>query len=179
MFGKLGSGKRTLAAQVAIRIAKKNSALKLIIVTERDTLTEDLESRHSTILIIHDPVKSWYTDGYTEEIISILLKLVTSAKNKNNKFYVIAIFHCNDWNLLQFGRKKKTMETMFPERQAVSGNKISVNLIEMAKDNQENISNVPFHREKKNLDESLKMSFFLKNCAFHQEVLKDPIFFFL
>lgn len=42
MFGKLGSGKRTLAAQVAIRIAKTNPALKIKIVTERDTITEGL-----------------------------------------------------------------------------------------------------------------------------------------
>nr|XP_034319327.1 uncharacterized protein LOC117687192 [Crassostrea gigas] len=62
MFGKLGSGKRTLAAQVAIRIAKTNPALKIKIVTERDTITEDLESGQSTILIIHDPLKTWYTD---------------------------------------------------------------------------------------------------------------------
>lgn len=58
MFGKLGSGKRTLAAQIAIRIAKKNPALKLKIVTERETISEDLESMHSTILIIQDPVKT-------------------------------------------------------------------------------------------------------------------------
>lgn len=175
MFGKLGRGKRTLAAQVAIRIAKKNPALKIEIVTERDTITEDLKSRQSTILIIHDPVKSWYTDRYTEEIISILLKICTSAKKKDNNFYIIAIFHCDDWNSLQFGKKKKTMETMFPKRQAVSGNKISVKLIEMAKNNQENISNAQFHREEKSLDESFKMSLFLNNCAFQQEVLKDPI----
>lgn len=71
------------------------------------------------------------------------------------------------------------METMFPKRQAVSGNNISVKLIEMAKDNQENILNVPFHRKKKSLNESLKMSFFLKKRAFQQEVLKDPILFII
>lgn len=179
MIGKLGSGKRTLAAQVAIRIVKTNPALKIKIVTERDTITEDLESRQSTILIIHNPVKSWYTDRYTEEIISILLKICTSAKKKDNNFYIIVVFHCNDWNSLQFGKKKKTMETMFPKRQAVSGNKISVKLIEMAKDNQENILNVPFHRKKTSLDESLKMSLFLKHRAFQQEVLKDPILFII
>lgn len=179
MFGKLGSGKRTLAAQVAIRIAKKNPALKIKIVTERDTISEDLKSRQSTILIIHDPVKTWYTDRYTEEIISILLKICTTAKKKKNNFYIIAIFHCDDWKSLQFGKKKKTMETMFPKRQAVNGNKISVKLIEMAKDNQENISNVPFHREEKSLDESLKMSLFLKNRAFQQDVLNNPILFII
>lgn len=105
--------------------------------------------------------------------------MCTSAKNKDNNFYIIVVFHCNDWSSLQFGKKKKTMETIFPKRQAVSGNKISVKLIEMAKDNQENISNVPCHRKKKSLDESLKMSLFLKNRAFQQEVLKDPISFII
>lgn len=156
MFGKLGSGKRTLASQVAIRIAKKNPALKIKIVRERDTISEDLESRHSTILVIQDPLKTWYTDRYTEEIISILSRICKSAKNKDNNLYIIAIFHCNDWNdLLQFGKKKKMMETIFPNRQAICGNKISVKLIEMAKDNQENT--------------------FLKNLAFQKNVLNNPI----
>lgn len=175
MFGKLGSGKRTLAAQVAIRIAKKNPALKLKVVKERDTISEDLESRQSTILIIHDPLKTWYTDRYAEEIISTLSRICTSAKNKDNKFYIIAIFHCNDWNLLQFGKKKKTMETIFPKSEPICGNKMSVKLNKMAKGNQENISNVPFHREEKSLDESLKMTLFLNNRTFQQNVLNNPI----
>lgn len=179
MFGKLGSGKRTLAAQVAIRIAKKNPALKLKVVTERDTISEDLESRQSTILIIHDPLKTWYTDRYAEEIISTLSRICTSAKNKDKKFYIIAIFHCNDWNLLQFGKKKKTMETIFPKSEPICGNKMSVKLIKMAKGNQENISNVPFHREEKSLDESLKMTLFLNNRAFQQDVLNNPILFII
>lgn len=179
MIGKLGSGKRTLAAQVAIRIAKKNPALKLKVVTERDTISEDLESRQSTILIIHDPLKTWYTDRYAEEIISTLSRICTSAKNKDKKFYIIAIFHCNDWNLLQFGKKKKTMETIFPKSEPICGNKMSVKLIKMAKGNQENISNVPFHREEKSLDESLKMTLFLNNRAFQQDVLNNPILFII
>lgn len=126
MFGKLGSGKRTLAAQVAIRIAKKNPALKFKVVKERDTISDDLESRQSTILIIHDPLKTWYTDRYAEEIISTLSRICTSAKNKDKKFYIIVIFHCNDWNLLQFGKKKKTMETIFPKSEPICGNKMSV-----------------------------------------------------
>lgn len=108
MFGNLGSGKRTLAAQVAIRLAKKNPNLKIKIVTERDTITEDLESRHSTILIIHDPLRTWYTDSYTENIISVLLRICMRAKNKGNAFYVIAIFHCNDWNSLEMTLFLKT-----------------------------------------------------------------------
>lgn len=176
MFGKLGSGKRTLAAQVAIRIAKKNPALKLKIVTEGDTITEDLESRHSTILVIHDPVKSWYTDRYTEEIISILLKICTSAKNKDNNFYIIVVFHCNcDWNSLQFGNKKNTMETMFPKREPIYGKKLSVKLSEMVKDNHEDISNVPFQKGKKSTKETFELTLFIKNPAFQHYVLDNPV----
>lgn len=58
MFGKLGSGKRTLSAQVAIRLAKKNRKLKIKIVREGGLRSEDLGSRQSTILVIHDPVKN-------------------------------------------------------------------------------------------------------------------------
>lgn len=175
MFGKLGSGKRTLAAQVAIRIAKTNPALKLKIVTERDTITEDLESMHSTILIIHDPVKTWYTDRYTEEIISILLRICSSAKNKNNNLYIIVIFYCNDWNSLQFGKKKITMARMFPKREAIYGKKFSVKLSDRVKDNQEDISNVPFQKGKKSTEESFELTLFLKNPAFQYDVLDNPV----
>lgn len=124
--------------------------MKFKIDTKRDTITEDLESRHSTILIIHDPVKAWYTGRYTEYIlINILLRICTSAKNKDNNFYVIALFHCNDWKSLHFGKKEKTMETIFPNIQAICGNKISVKLIEKANDNQENISNVLLTKKEK------------------------------
>lgn len=179
MFGKLGSGKRTLAAQVAIRIAKTNLALKIKIVTERDTITEDLGSKQSTILIIHDPVKAWYTDRYTEEIISILLKLCTSAKNKDNNIQIIVIFHCNDWKSLQFGNKKNTMETMFPKREHIYGKKLSVNLSKLVKDNQEDISNVPFQKGEKSNKESFDLTLFLKNSAFQHDVLDNLIMFII
>lgn len=175
MFGKLGSGKRTLAAQVAIRIAKKNPALKIKIVTERDTITEDLEPRDSTILIIHDPVKTWYTDRYTEEITSILLRICSNARNKNNNLYIIAIFHCNDWNLLPFEKKKTTMETMFPKRQAICGNKISAKLADPVKNNRGDISNVRLQKVEKSNGESFEMSLFFKNRAFQQDVLGNTI----
>lgn len=175
MFGKLGSGKRTLAAQVAIRIAKKNPEMKFKIVTERDTITKDLESRHSTILIIHDPVKSWYTDRYTEYIIYILSRICTSAKNKDNNLYVIAIFHCNDWNSLHFGKKKLTMEKLFPKREPIYGKKLSVKLSYRVKDNQEDISYVPFQKWKKSTEESFELTLFFKNLAFQHDVLDNPI----
>lgn len=41
MFAKLGSGKRTLAAQIAIRMAKKDTNLKIKIVGEGDRSCAD------------------------------------------------------------------------------------------------------------------------------------------
>lgn len=82
MYGKLGSGKRTLANQVAIRLAKKDTKLKIKIVRDREVLSKDLESIQSTILVIHDPIKIWYTTRKTEEIISCLLNICTNAKGK-------------------------------------------------------------------------------------------------
>lgn len=79
---KLGSGKRTLAAQIAIRIAKKDTKLKIKIVEEGDLLSSDLESMQSTILVIHNPVKTWFTSKHTDKIMSCLLKLCTKAKKK-------------------------------------------------------------------------------------------------
>lgn len=174
MFGNLGSGKRTLAAQAAIRLAKKNPNLKIKIVTHRDTITEDLESRHSTVLIIHDPLRTWYTDSFTENIISILLRICMRAKNKGNAFYVIAIFHCNDWNSLQFGKMKSTMETIFPKREHIYGKKFLVKLSDMVKNIREDTSNVPSQKGEKSTEESFEMTLFLKTHAF-QHILENPI----
>lgn len=69
------------------------------------------------------------------------------------------------------------MEIIFPKRQSICGNRISVELIEIANDNQETFSNVPFPKEEKSLGESLKMTLFLNNRTFHQNVLNNPILF--
>lgn len=174
MIGKLGSGKRTLAAQVAIQIAKKDPTFKIKIVTERDTIPGNLESMHSLILVLHDPVKTWYTGTYIEEIIIILLRLYKVAQNNNN-FYIIAVFHCDDWNSLQFGKKKETVETMFPQREHICGNKMSIKLTEMAIDNQKDVSNVQFQKGKKSTGESFEMTLFLKNLLSQQDVLNNPV----
>lgn len=115
MFGKLGSGKRTQAAQIAIRLAKKNTQLKIKVVTEKDVLSEYLESIQSTILVIHNPVKKWFTSKHTDEILSCLLKICTIAKRK--KSYIIVIFHCNDWKSFRglFGNNDELMEKVCPK----------------------------------------------------------------
>lgn len=91
--------------------------------------------------------------------------------------YIIAIFHCNDLNLLQFGKKKKTLETIFPNRQAIFGNKFSVKLADLVKNNRGDISNVRFQigdPEKSN-GESFEMTLFLKTRAFQQNVSDNAI----
>lgn len=82
MYGKLGSGKRTLAAQVALRLAKKDSKLKIKIVIGSDDISNDLKSMRSTIFVMHDPVKTWFTFKHTQEIVSCLLKMCLNAKKK-------------------------------------------------------------------------------------------------
>lgn len=58
IFSKLGSGKKTHAAQVAIRLAKKNRKFQINIVRERGLQPEDFGSMQSAILVIHDQLKN-------------------------------------------------------------------------------------------------------------------------
>lgn len=74
--------KRTLADQMAIRLAKRYPKLKIKIVREGEDLSSDFGSVHSTILVINNPVKTWFTSKHTDEIISCLIKICTNAKKK-------------------------------------------------------------------------------------------------
>lgn len=172
MFGKLGSGKRTLAAQLAIRIAKKDTKLKIKIVTERDALFEYLESKQSTILVIHNPVKTWFTSNHTDEILSFLLKICTNAKKNNS--YVILIFHC-DWESFKglFGNNDELMENICSKRIHICA-KVA-KLTEMAKNNGMDISNVTFQIAGASIGDPLIMTLYLKNCAFqNNNYLSNP-----
>lgn len=176
MYGKLGSGKRTVAAQIALRLAKKDKNLKIKIVRDREVLSKDLEAINSTILVIHDPVKTWYTTRKTEEIISCLLNICTNAKEK--KSYIIAIFHWNDWNSLkrQFGKKYATMEQVFPEKVPFCSRK--ENFTEIAKSNKIEISKVPIQQDRANIGSSIIMTLFLKYRAFRDDnFLSNPTLF--
>lgn len=169
MYGKLGSGKRTLAAQVAIRLARKDKKFKIKIVREREVLSKDLQTVHSTILVIHDPIKTWYTTRKTEEIISYLLTICTSA-SKNN-CYIIAIFHCNDWNSLslQLGKKNATIEQMFPKETHVFSRKQK--LTEIAMSNKVDISNVTIQQDGTSIGSSIILTLFLKKLRISKSQL--------
>lgn len=64
---------------------------------------------------------------------------------------------------------------MFPKREAIYGKKFSVKLSDRVKDNQEDISNVPFQKGKKSTEESFELTLFLKNPAFQYDVLDNPV----
>lgn len=178
MYGKLGSGKRILATQIAIRLTKKDTKLKIKIVKDREVLFKDLESIHSTILVIHDPIKIWYTTRKTEEIISCLLNICTNAKKHN--CYVIAIFHCNEWDSLkrQFGKKNATMEQIFLKRFHICSSKQK--LTEIAKSNKIDISNVITQIGAASIGGSVIMTLSRKNRSFRKhDFLSNPTMFIL
>uniref|UniRef100_A0A8W8MZN4 Uncharacterized protein n=1 Tax=Magallana gigas TaxID=29159 RepID=A0A8W8MZN4_MAGGI len=173
LVGKLGSGKRTIASQIAIRLAKKDPKLKIKIVSESDVISEDLKTRHSTIMIIHNPVKTWFTSKYADEKIGCLLEICANAKTNNS--YIIAIFHFSDWNSFksQISNKYTTMEYIFPHRESIC-NKMQ-KLTEMAKGKNIDISRVRFQTDERSVGDPLVITLFLKNIAFrNHEYLLNP-----
>lgn len=173
LIGKLGSGKRTIATQIAIRLAKKRTTLKIQIVRDRDAISEDLKTRHSTIMIIHNPVKIWFTSKHADEIIGCLLEICANAKLNNS--YIIAIFHFSDWNSFksQISNKNTIMEHIFPHREIICNKMQKLN--EMAKSKNIDISKVRFQTDERSIGDPFMMTLFLKNRAFrNHEYLRNP-----
>lgn len=178
LIGKLGSGKRTIAAQIAIRLAKKNPNIKIKIFSDRDIIAKGWNSRQinkSTIIIIHNPVKTWFISKHTDEIIGCLLEMCTNAKTKNS--YIIAIFHYNNWNSfkLQIGNNtcNTTMEHIFPKRESICND--MQKLTEMARRTNKDISSFNIQTDGRSIGDTLMMTLFLKNCAFqNHEYLSNP-----
>lgn len=170
MFGKWGNGKKTLAAQIAIRLGKEDPTLKIKIVRDRDVTSQDLKSMHSTIIIIHDPVKKWFTSKHSDEIIDCLSAICTNAKPNNS--YIIAFFHYDNWNSfrLQIGNKNTTMERMFPNRWNICND--MKKLTEMAKRKNKDISSLRFQLNNRSIGDTLIMTLYLKNL--NPEYLSNP-----
>lgn len=175
LIGKLGSGKRTIASQIAIRLAKKDKKLKIKIVRDRDVISEGLKTRHSTFMIINNPFKTWFTSNHVDEMIGSLLEIYANAKI--NKSYIIAIFHYNDWNSFksQIGDKIITMEYIFPHRESIC-NEIR-KMTEMAKSKNKDIYRiyVRINSDDRDIGDPLMMTLFLKNSEFHNNnYLSNP-----
>lgn len=167
LFGKLGSGKRTIAAQIAIRLAKEDPKLRIKIVRDRDVLSEDLKTRHSTIIIIHNPVKKWFTSKHADEIIGCLLEICANAKTNNS--YIIAIFHYNTWDSFksQIGNKTTTMEHIFPKKEIICNDMQKFS--EMAKSKNIDLSSVRIQSDGRSIGGPVMMTLFLKNRAFQND----------
>lgn len=176
VFAKLGSGKRTLAAQIAIRLAKKDPKLKIKIVREGEDLSEDLASMQSTVLVIHNPVKTWFTSKHTDEIMSCLSKICMNAKKKN--YYVISIFHCNDLESLKrlFRNYESLMEKLCSKRIQIRTTKQK--LTEMANNTELDISNLTIQIDGASIGDPLKLTLYLRNRVFqNQNYLSNPTMF--
>lgn len=99
---------------------------------------------------------------------------------QRKKSYIIAIFHCNDWNSLnrQFGKKNATIEHMFPKTIHICSRKQK--LAEIAKNNKIDILNVPIQQDGASIGSCIIMTLFLKNRAFqNDEFLSNPTMFIL
>ena len=178
LFGKWGSGKRTLAKQIALILAKEE---KLMIKIFRDwlLLPEDLESTRSMVLIMDNPIKIQYTDRHNAEIFDCLLKL----RAKKNNCFLLALFHCHetDKTVELFVDAKRKIVDLFPKifLNSFSNEKLAniakkkenisqVVIEEIAKDNIENIDMGPLSNTR---SKSNRPIFF--------ERLDDPLTFVL
>lgn len=179
MFGKLGNGKRTLAAHLAIRLAKKEPKSKIRIVGERELISKSFDILLSTIFIIHDPVKTCYTVSYTEEIIESLLRLCKRAKKTNS--YILVVFHHDDLDSLykQFGKMTNVFKLMFERVLHISHHKQSLD--EFAASYNRKIPNKDIEKIMKgtpSAGEFIKFILFLKTAESDCEIfLSNPIEF--
>lgn len=117
LLGKFGSGRLTLANQIARRLRTNNPKLKIEVFNAFRVIPTDLETMLSTIVIVPDLIKSWYTDKHTDNIIQILQKLRSDAEENN--CFIIATFQYDTWDIInrQSNRQNvhKNIISLFPK----------------------------------------------------------------
>lgn len=107
LLGNLGSGRRTLANQIALRLRKNNSQLKIVGFNAFRFKPTDPETMLSTIIIVPDLIKNCFTDEHTNNTIKFLQKLHSDAEENN--CFIIATFQNNIWNDSKFQSKNQSM----------------------------------------------------------------------
>lgn len=114
LLGKLGSGRRTVANQIASRLRKINPKLNIEVLNAFIDIPKD--SIMSTIYVLPDLIKSWYTDRHTEDIIQFLQNICSDAENN---CFIIASFQYDYWDYsnleLKSQRVHKNILTLFPK----------------------------------------------------------------
>lgn len=113
LLGKLGSGRRTAGNQIASRLRKINPKLKIVVLNAFRNIPK--HSIMSTIYVLPDLIKSWYTDKHTEDIIQFLQNICSDAENN---CFIIATFQYNYWDYSNRESKSQSVHkkilTLFP-----------------------------------------------------------------
>lgn len=178
LLGKLGSGRRTVANQIASRLRKINPKLNIEVLNAFRDIPKD--SIMSTIYVLPDLIKSWYTDRHTEDIIQFLQNICSNAENN---CFIIASFQYDYWDYsnleLKSQRVHKNILTLFPKPFPVI-TKIE-RLREIAMNSENDISDKALKRiceVQTSIGHPLTLIFIMNNKPFScNEYLIDPISF--
>lgn len=178
LLGKLASGRRTVANQIASRLRKINPKLNIEVLNAFRDIPKD--SIMSTIYVLPDLIKSWYTDRHTEDIIQFLQNICSDAENN---CFIIASFQYDYWDYsnleLKRQRVHKNILTLFPKPFPVI-TKIE-RLREIAMNSENDISDKALKRiceVQTSIGHPLTLIFIMNNKPFScNEYLIDPISF--
>lgn len=176
LFGKWGSGKRTLAKQVAIKLAREDG-LNIKIFRDWLFLPKGLESSRTTVLILDNPIKAQHTGSHNANIFDCLLKI---RAEKNNCFQIV-VFQCHESDRTEkiFNDAKRDIRDLCPKRFLISFSKeiaekkekkISPDVLEKLSQNDQSLS----------MDSTLILTLFLRFPFYKRKsFLDDPVTFIL
>ena len=185
LFGKWGSGKRTLAKQISSKLAKEEG-LKIKFFRHLISIPDDLASSCSTIPILENPFRPQYTDEHNSEIFECLLNLRANAKQNRN--FLLILIHCDDMTVTEkvcldpIGKK---INQLFPETLVSRISFSKERLTKISQTTDENISTEDIRQIAENetssgMGQTLTLTLFLKNPFYrHKDFLKDPMTFVL
>lgn len=182
LFGKWGSGKRTLAKHIALDFAKKKG-LKIRIIKHLLLLSDSVPSLCSTVLILDNPIKAQYTDRHNADIYDCLLKMRANAEK--NKCYQIVVSHCNDIEVTKklFKDSGRVINKLCPKIFSISSP--IKTLTEIAKMKGKNISpkvirKIAKENKTSSMGSTLTILLFLRIPVYeNKEFLDNPITFLL
>lgn len=182
LLGNLGSGRRTLSNQIAARLRKDNPELKIEVFNVFTIIPTDAETMLSTIVIVPDLIKPWYTNTHTKNIIQFLLKLRSDAEENN--CFIIATFQNNDWNNIK--SQSNSIERMHGNMLSLFYKPFEVvteieRLREIARKRKNDISDIVLRRiceVDTSIGRPLKLALIMNYQAFRDdEYFTDPILF--
>lgn len=178
LLGKLGSGRRTVANQIASRLRKIKPTLKIEVLNAFRDIPKD--SIMSTIYVLPDLIKSWYTDEHTEDIIQFLQQICLDAENN---CFIIATFQYDVWDYINRESKSqrvhRNISTLFPQQFPVFTE--IERLREIAMNSENDISDEALKRiceVQTSIGHPLTMVLIMNNKPFScKEYFIDPILF--